>query len=1194
MSGALARVGDVTLFVHRGTDTRVLADGLAALLAQPLPDPFAEEVVAVPAKGVERWLAQRLSHRLGTAPGGQDGVCAGVRFLNPHSLVALVLGVERDDPWHADRLAWPVLQVVDDSLDEPWARTLARHLGRDHAGAEAALRRGRRYAVARRLAGLFASYAQQRPAMVADWRAGGSGDGLGAELDPDLAWQPELWRRVLDLVPDPPPDVRHAEVLARLRDGDDGLDLPGRLSLFGHTRIARSELEVLDALGQRRDVHLWLPQASPVAWDRLEAEVAAGPVPREEDRSGRRVAHPLLASLGRDARELQRSLALTGAVQQPVAGQDDGGPVPGEGPPGDGGRQDDRPPAPSLLRLLQDDIRADRVPTAEVTATRTVPAGDRSVQVHACHGAARQVEVLREVLTGLLQDDPTLEPRDILVMCPDIDAYAPLVHAGFGLGQAVTGQDGPQHRSGQGHAGGGTSRGGEGDPAGRGHPAHALRVRLADRAPRHTNPLLEVADRLVVLAGGRLTVSEVLDLVHLPVVRRRFGLDEAGLDRVADWVGQSVIRWGLDADHRRDYGLGAFPQNTWRSGLDRLLVGAALDGRDTDRIGTVLAVDDVDSGDVELAGRLAELVERLGATLRGLRECTTAPEWTRALREGVLGLADVATRDGWQLTQLERELSRIEAAAARDGGATALAPSDVHALLEEHLAGRATRSSFRTGTLTVCTMVPMRSVPHRVVCLVGLDDGVFPRSSVPDGDDALARRPVTGERDPRTEDRQLLLDAIMAARETVVVTYTGADEHTGAERPPAVPLQEVLDAVTATASGPGVDRVHVRHPLQPHDPRNLGAPDTGEPPLLPDGGAFSFDPTALAGAEAARGPRTRTGPLGGRPLPPPPPADLDLGSLQRFLRNPAGAYLRTRLGIVLPEQPEERHEGIPLDLDGLARWAVGDRILRSVLQGRDIGACCDAEAFRGELPPGRLGERVLQEVADTVCELAVTAWETIGSGAPGTPADTGPLDVDLDLGGGRRLTGTVPQVFGEHQQQSIEVTYSKVRAAQQLRSWVTALALAATGREGAVSHVVGRPERSSRTVEHLWHGPVPPDEARPLLAELVDLHDRGMCEPVPLPSGTAFTFARSYLSSGQERDALASARRVWEGGFGGPGEADDAAQRRVHGGTAPFEVLLDTPRDDERWHDGIGTRLGQYALRVWRPVLTGPGGRRLR
>ncbi len=300
----------VSLRIHRAERTDLLADGLAELLADPLADPFAEEVVVVPARGVERWLTQRLSHGLGVGTRGGDGVCAGVRFLNPHSLVAMLLGKERDDPWDPDRLVWPLLAVIDDSLDDPWCATLATHLGHGLEGDAGALRRSRRYSVARRLAGLFASYAVQRPGLVTDWREGRDTDGCGSPVDPDLAWQPELWRRLVERVGASPPDVRHAETLARLRAGGDGLDLPPRLSLFGHTRLPVTEVELLGALGELRDVHLWLPQVSERLWEDLAQVSAAGPVPRADDPSIRMVGHPLLGSLGRDARELQRTLGV--------------------------------------------------------------------------------------------------------------------------------------------------------------------------------------------------------------------------------------------------------------------------------------------------------------------------------------------------------------------------------------------------------------------------------------------------------------------------------------------------------------------------------------------------------------------------------------------------------------------------------------------------------------------------------------------------------------------------------------------------------------------------------------------------------------------------------------------------------------------------------------------------------------------
>ncbi len=251
----------MALHLHRAERTDLLADGLGALLADPLPDPFAQELVLVPARGVERWLSQRLSHVLGTGRGG-DGVCAGVAFRSPGSLIAEITGTIDDDPWSPDAMTWPLLEVIDCSLDEPWCRILATHLGHFHTGDEAELRQGRRYSVARRLAGLFASYARQRPQLLIDWL-----DGNAQGLDIDLHWQPELWRALVERIDADPPHVRQQKTVARLREGPS--DLPQRLSLFGHTRLACTDIELLQALSTHHDLHLWLPHPSDVLWQKL-------------------------------------------------------------------------------------------------------------------------------------------------------------------------------------------------------------------------------------------------------------------------------------------------------------------------------------------------------------------------------------------------------------------------------------------------------------------------------------------------------------------------------------------------------------------------------------------------------------------------------------------------------------------------------------------------------------------------------------------------------------------------------------------------------------------------------------------------------------------------------------------------------------------------------------------------------------
>ncbi|WP_299056134.1 exodeoxyribonuclease V subunit gamma [uncultured Nocardioides sp.] len=1120
----------MSLTVHHAPGTAALAEGLAALLAEPVDDPFVEEVVVVPTKGVERWLAQRLSHRLGVGARGGDGVCAGVRFLNPASLVAMLLDRERDDPWAPDRLVWPLLETIDASLGEPWCETLSAHLGHGVDGPDGELRRARRWSVAHRLASLFASYAVQRPGLVTAWRAGDDTDGTGRPLEADLIWQAELWRRLLPRVGAPPPDERQATVLDRLAAGGDGLALPGRLSLVGHTRLPASEVELLTSLGEHRDVHLWLPVPSAVLWDAVRAAAPGGPVPRAEDATADLGGHPLLASLGRDSRELGRALAHLPDAAVTV-------------PP--------EPEATTLLNWLRADLRADTAPDPATRESRVVAADDRSLQVHACHGPSRQVDVLREVLVGLLEDDPTLEPRDIVVMCPDIEAFAPLVSAGFGLSSSDRGDLAPAV-----------------------HPGHRLRVRLADRSPGSTNPLLALADRLLQLSGGRVTTTEVLDVMASDVVRRRFALDDDDLDRVQRWVEAAGVRWGLDEEARAPFAMQSFGHNTWRAGLDRVLLGVAMSGDDHRHVGRGLPLDDVGSGEVELAGRLAEMVDRLDGCLRALEEAGPVRVWTAALRDGVRALGDVPADEVWQWSQLERELDR---AAQGGDGAAELGLADARAMLATRLTSRATRANFRTGTLTVATMKPMRSVPHRVVCLLGLSDDTFPRAAVPDGDDVLARRPLTGERDARGEDRQLLLDAVLAAGEHLVVTYDGADEHTGARRPPAVPLGELVDAAERTATLPDGHRVVVRHPLQAHDPRNLkGGPPADDPPEWavdglegPDRRPFGFDPTSLAGARALVADRHEPAPLLTGPLPERPvETEVSLDDLRRFLARPVATFLRERLDVATSRLVGEKATAIPVTLKQLAKWEMGDHLLREMLAGADVDALLHAELLGGRLGPGQLGEASLREVAQECQQL----WNSTVALREGGPRA---VDVDVELGGdlaGRRVVGTVT---GVHADRVVRLGYSRLKATHRLAGWVDLLALSAQDVATPwTSHAVGRASRGARRA---LAGGVH-DRGPALLADLVRLRDAGLRQPMPLPAetGEAYAAAAARRAGGSRIDPAEEAAKEWVTDVHNPRafpkEDAEAAHVRVWGPATPLRVLLEAG-------------LPSAARRVWEPLL---------
>ena len=843
----------VTLHLHRAARTDVLADALARLLATPLADPFAEEVVVVPAKGVERWLSQRLSHHLGAGPRGGDGVCAGVGFRTPWSLFAEVAGTRDEDPWSPESLVWPLLAAVDDSLEESWALPLARHLGRGLEGEEADLRHGRRFAVARRLAHLFASYATQRPALVSDWAAGRDTDGRGHPLPADLTWQPELWRRVAARVGCPDPagtagrDRRPAARRARrLR--------PARPALAVRPHPAAGDRGHAARRARSRTARCTCGCRTPRAalWDALaRAAAATGPVaavPTTTTPPGRRATR-CSSTLGRDVRELQRTLAGVATVDEHVGRR----PAHARDPAGLA------PARPARQRRRRRRRPARCGPTT--ARCRCTPAT----------APARQVDVLREVLLGLLADDPTLEPRDVLVMCPDIETFAPLISAGFGLGDVVGDARTPR-------------------PPAAGPPrrprAHPAPTRCW-RSPRgcSSSPAAAPApatcstwptpSRYAAASASATTTSS-----SSPTGSARAG-----------------VRWAFDAEHRAEFGLSR-PTSPTPGASASTGCSPASRCRTTPAPGWTAPCRSTTSAAARSTwpGDWREFVDRLRTVTDQLVGAHPLEHWLeRRSPTASASLSAVPASDG-----LAARAGRSASSAGSARPPPGWRPPRCGCPTSGHCsptgsAGRPTRANFRTGTLTVCTMVPMRSVPHRVVCLLGLDDGVFPRVGVG------RRRRRAG---PRPADRR----ARPAQRGPPADPRRDPRRH----RAPRRHLHRRQRVLRPAAPARRTARRAARRP-RPHRDRpgrqRRGRRDRAAPaaalrrpqpasrarwcPARP----FTFDRAALAGARAAAGASgDPAAPFLSGPLPPAPTEDVSLDDLPRSSVAPARCGLPAASG----------------------------------------------------------------------------------------------------------------------------------------------------------------------------------------------------------------------------------------------------------------------------------------------------------
>ena len=597
-------------------------------------------------------------------------------------------------------------------------------------------------------------------------------------------------------------------------------------------------------------------------------------------------------------------------------------------------------PRSTLLHRLQADIRGD----AEAVPAPLDPA-DRSVQFHACFGPMRQVQVARDAILHLLDDATGTTEEDVLVVCPDLERFAPLVEAVFGTP-------------------------GDGSDVG----APALRYRIADRSIRSSNPVLGATAAMLDLVAGRFEITQVLDFLSLAPVRARFGFDESDLGVLAAWATGTRVRWGLDPVHRSGFGVpAAVVGNTWQAALDRLLLGSAVTDGELDLAIGGVAPFGVDSGDSELLGSFAFVLGRLADLAgHGVDGDRTAGGWVAALRRAADDLFAAPDRAGWLFEALDRVLADVVegAASSRRGSDVALELVDVRRLLQDRLDREPGRPDYFRGGVTVTSMASLRWVPFRIVCVLGLDQDAA-GSSTPDAADLMAAAPQIGDPDPRSESRQALLEVVLAAGDHLLVVRDGRDLRSNHPVPQVVPAAELFDAVVSLVAEP--DRPSVRETLEVAHPRHPFDDACLVRDELVEGLVWSYSGRDLEAAGRRRGRPLARVPFLGRPLEGGDDDDgvVELEELRSFLRDPVGTFVQRTLGARLPRRAEEVDDVLPVELDGLETFRVGQELLDARAKGLDDRVWREVERTRGTLPPGVLEERLFADLSAEVDRMIV-------------------------------------------------------------------------------------------------------------------------------------------------------------------------------------------------------------------------------
>jgi len=1049
------------LILHQSNRLERLADDLAEVLRVPLAPPLTPEIIAVQSNGMARWLRMRLADRL--------GVSANIDFPLPSSLIWKLFGrilsdVPDHSPYDREVLVWRLMGLLPTIAGGAAFAPLRAYLA--DAGDDL-----RRHQLASRIADLFDQYLVYRPDWILDWERGGG-----------ESWHAPLWRELVRSVGGTHRVRVQERFLAALDGGPSApRGLPSRLSLFGIPTLPPVQLEVFARLAEHLDVHLFLLNPCRQFWAeiRSEREIAR----RVKDRDPRELyletGNSLLAACGKQGRDF---LALLLDCDPHEVGEFE---EPGED---------------SLLHCLQTDILHLRNRGEDGAPRAHIRADDRSVQVHSCHGPMRELEVLYDQLLALFEADPGLEPGDVAVMTPDIEAYAPFIEAVFGTAE----------------------------------PDRRIPFSIADRRQRTESPVAIAFFSLLEVVESRFGADQVLGLLEIEPVRRRSGIAEADLQEIRDWIRATGVRWGVDGESRAALDLPATAEHTWRAGLDRLLLGYALPAGGRRLFGGILPYDEVEGAASRGLGRLCSFAEALFAAREELARARPVSEWADCFLRLLDRFLEAGEDEEEQVAHIRRAASALAAEAGQadfgDPVSLAVARSALQAALGAGQGG----GRFLAGRVTFCAMVPMRSVPFQVVCLIGLNDGSYPRSRRAPGFDLMSDDTRTGDRSRRDDDRYLFLEAIVSARRVLYLSFVGQSNRDNAPLPPSVLVSELLEYVErgfalGDRETPVRDGLLTRHPLHAFSPRYFRGGAAGSR-------LFSYSEEYC---EASR--RRRSGgepePFLDRPLADPPDEwrRADLTRFIRFFRQPVRYLARERLRIHLEEQEGLLESREPFILDGLAAYTLRQELLDLRFAGGSMEGGWEIARAGGRLPQGHVGEVCFVGEAEKV-EAFARRLDTRRA----VPR-LDPIPVDGDLGPIRLtgwLTGVSPQGL-------LEYRLTTAKPKDWIALWLRHLLLNSLRPPGVTPESCWLGED-----EEILLGPV--DDPLPRLAALAEIYWTGLSRPLHLFSEAGFAYAECvHKGQGAER-ALAAARTVWVG---------NVFSKKAPEGEDPYHRLVFRDRD---------------------------------
>ena len=1040
---------------HIETLARRLSQNLRQSDASAERDPLRPEVDMVQSHGMQRWVSMNIARH--------NQICANMEFPFPNAFLEANYGhafgdLPEHSPFAPHHLTFRILRLLRLSMAEQPFESIGNYLAGDERQLKA-------YQLSKKLADIFDQYLVFRPELLKQWEK-----GEGLQQSANHLWQGLLWRRLMaeSAVPHRA-ELQHA-LVKRLLDTHEPIDsLPDRISVFGISYLPPFHLRVMQALALRIPVHLYLLNPCREYWADIISQRRLNKVRLQASQTHTDPSdlhfergNQLLSSWGEQGRHFFSLIQQLEAPVEELFADNRGNTL--------------------LSRLQQDILDLEDRPRPHHDPSHVQDVADASLRINVCHSPMREVEVLQDQLLDMLASDPQLHPGDVLVMAPDIAAYAPYIHGVFGTGGEK------QERS--------------------------IPYTVADQSLPQESPLVEGFLRLLHLRNSRFEATRVLDLLEYQPIRARFGLRATDLSLVEQWVDESSIRWRWSGTDRKKYGLPRFRQNTWRAGLDRLLMGYGVMLDEDTLCSGILPHEGIEGSQGDILGRLTRFAEQLHFRLSQIPQRAPLERWPDILSDLMDAFLVNSEQWGHDRQLMRNAMEKIKRIACDPSACGTVSFDVVLTCLADMLNGFSFGTGFMSGSVTFCSMLPMRSIPAKVICIMGMQHDAFPQDFHQPEFNLIAADPRQGDRSKRNDDKYLFLEALLSARRCFYISYIGQDIQDNSPIPPSVLVSELLEYCTEGLDIP-YERLVTHHPLQAFAPAYFDGSNQH---------LYSYSREDLeACRQLARGRVVR--PFFDASLPPPGDEwrNIDIASLCAFFAHPIKYLLEQRMGIFLNRTHAVTQDKENFNPDALDRFFIGQTILHSSAKGIEPDESHAIASAAGRLPHGTVGNVVHDQIRAEV-ESFNTALDRQ---LPARPPESVAQNIERDR---FKINGRIDNLYPHAR---IVYRMAKIRPKDKLSLFIQHLAmLAAPAFElPKVSIMIGKD-----LIIKL--GPV--KDPGSVLDEYLARYWEGMQRPLCFFPLTSYVYALQRIEREAEpRRAMRQALKSWQGGYYQDGEVLD-------------------------------------------------------